>query len=113
MMDGNDLIRKSAEICGLPMNNTGNIILNSELFNPLTNANHTKMLKDKAVEMGYEYEIKSLPHNQIHFYIQFFTGDLDTSIYVQDICSVENELRTTTEAIVEAVFANSTEALNE
>jgi len=66
-------------------------------FNPLTNANHTKMLKDKAVEMGW---LISSETDDGEFHITM-SKQFDKLVIIGG--SGEDELRTTTEAIVEAV----------
>ena len=66
------------------------------LWNPLTNASHTKMLKDKAVEMGLSVSVKTE---------RFMTVVRNGGEIIAMKCgkTVKDELRTTTEAIIEAV----------
>jgi hypothetical protein len=65
-------------------------------WNPLTNANHTKLLKDKAVELGL--------YASVECSWELFSVDVKNEMCVVVSCGVgKDELRTTTEAIVEAV----------
>lgn len=74
-----------------------NHFMSKDKWNPITNANHTKMLKDKAVEMGVEIVQKNYP---IIFDIAIFQGFDCLAGYAVD---PKDELRTTTQAIIEVL----------
>jgi len=98
----NDLINESAEIMGgvWPSNPDDDTVRVMTLgyaigdWNPLTNANHTKLLKDKAVELGFV--ITTFQKNGV-FKINIVHNDFSIIKEGQD------ELHITTEAINKAV----------
>lgn len=95
-MNDKDLKKRAADIC-YPMFK-GNLCVNT--FDPLANANHTKMLKDRAVELGLCVTIRIDGRSDVGM-VTVFNDDLP--IVTKPIVSKDIENQVVTLALVDAI----------
>jgi hypothetical protein len=73
-----------------------------EVFNPLTNSNHTDMLRDKLVEMGFGVD-EALGPAGLDIYIYMLEEGESETEYVNGFCALDSINKTRTQAYVTAM----------